>query len=238
MSTYRAINSHLKKLALAKPPAKGIFFKTGPGDYAEHDKFMGISNILLRKLSKEYQGLGRGEIQLLIQSKFNEERMLALFILILQYQKGTRLEQEKIVQFYLKNLKYVNNWNLVDASAHLILGRYLFFDNNSDNVNDDILLVLSKSKILWERRVAVVATWYFIRNNKHNWTYRISKILLNDKHDLIHKAVGWMLRESGKKNKKMLITFLNDHASKMPRTMLRYAIEKFPNQERKTYLSM
>lgn len=251
MSSYTEINSKLKKIARETPPLKGSYFKTGPGEYAEKDKFMGVKNPMLRTLSKEYCLLSMVEIQRLIKSPFNEERMLALFILILQYQKGESSEQEKIVRFYLQHLKYVNNWNLVDASAHLILGCYLFDSENeswknnrnkdglatkSKSKSENILLVLSKSKIMWERRVAIVATWYFIRQNQHEWTYKISKILLQDEHDLIHKAVGWMLRESGKKNIKFLIKFLEENRHKMPRTMLRYAIEKFPESKRKAYL--
>lgn len=255
MSSYTKINSRLKKIAKETPPAKGSYFKTGPGDYAEKDKFMGVNNPTLRKLSKEYHLLPMLEIQRLMKSPFNEERMLALFILILQFQKGKNSEQEKIAQFYLKHLKYVNNWNLVDASAHLILGCYLFDStsdgnkdskskkneqekNNSKNksVSKNILLRLSRSKEMWERRVAIVATWYFIRQDQHELTYLISKILLQDEHDLIHKAVGWMLRESGKKNVRFLIKFLEENAHKMPRTMLRYAIEKFPENKRKAYL--
>ena len=148
----------------------------------------------------------------------------------MQYQKAAIEAKKELYQFYLKNLKQVNNWNLVDSSAHLIIGAHLF------NQDKAILLTLAKSEILWYRRIAIIATWYFIKNNDLKWTFKISTMLLNDQHDLIHKAVGWMLREAGKKDQNQLIKFLNQHASQMPRTMLRYSIEKFPDDQRKSYL--
>lgn len=234
MSSYKHIHVNLKKIAVKTPRAKGVFFKTGPGDYAEKDKFLGVPNPILRQLAKMHRELPITEIQSLLKSVFNEERMLALFILVLQYQKALQSEKEKIFKFYLQHLKYVDNWNLVDASAHLIIGCHLLDGDNKKDKN--ILLTLSKSTVMWERRIAVVATWYFIRHNQHDWTFKIAKILLKDKQDLIHKAVGWMLREVGKKNIHQLIEFLEQHAHQMPRTMLRYAIEKFPEAKRKAFL--
>ena len=205
------------------------FFKTGIGDYAEHDRFIGITVPILRKIAKEYQDLALEEVQTLIESRFNEERALALFILVRQYQKQIN-NQEKLYQFYLSNLQYVNNWNLVDASAHLIMGAHLYTRNM------DVLVELARSDDLWKRRVAIVATWYFIRNKDLEYTFKIAQTLLQDQHDLIHKAVGWMLREAGKRDQEMLVSFLNEHARYMPRTMLRYAIEKFPADQRMDYL--
>lgn len=207
-----------------------IFFKTGPGDYAEHDKFKGISVPILRKLAKQHYDLSPTELQTLIKSQFNEERLLALFILVKQYQLADNNTCEDLYSFYISNIKYVNNWNLVDASAHLIVGAHLVKKNKK------FLLELAKSDIIWERRIAIVATWHFIRNNELNWTFKLAKLLIKDKHDLIHKAVGWMLREAGKRDQSQLIEFLDLHHTKMPRTMLRYAIEKFPEPQRKEYL--
>ena len=209
------------------------FFKTGKGDYAEHDRFMGVTVPVLRKLAKSFEDLSLADLKKLLQSPFNEERQLALFMLVNRYKKGNSTEKTRLYDFYLKHLAYVNNWNLVDASAHLIMGAELFNKNNKDKA---LLKTLSLSENLWERRVSIIATWYFIQNNDFQWTLKIAKQLLKDSHDLIHKAVGWMLREVGKKDRQVLITFLDQHAPKMPRTMLRYAIEHFSEDERKMYL--
>lgn len=229
--------SNLKKIKIKLKGASNlenqntIFFKTGLGDYAEHDKFIGVSVPTLRKIAKEYADLSFKDIQVLIKSKINEERLLALIILVKQYQQSEEDICEELYQFYMGNIQYVNNWNLVDSSAHLIVGAHLH------KRNKNLLLILAKSQILWERRIAIIATWYFIRKNDLSWTFKISKILVDDKHDLIHKAVGWMLREAGKKDQPKLIDFLEIHAKKMPRTMLRYAIEKLPEEQRALYLT-
>lgn len=232
MNRISQIKSLLQQSINVPKEKHAYFYKTGAGHYAEHDKFIGVSNPVLRKLAKEFYDLPLKEIQRLIKSSFNEERLLALFILVHQYNKATDILKEEIFQFYMNNLSHVNNWNLVDASAHLILGAHLF------KKNKNTLLALARSDILWERRIAIVSTWYFIRNDDFKWTIKISKILLHDKHDLIHKAVGWMLREMGKRDQAVLVLFLNQHANHMPRTMLRYAIEKFPEAERKVYLGL
>lgn len=225
------IRSSLQHAVSFSKEKSSIFFKTESGQYAEGDKFMGVTVPALRKIAKVFFDASLEEIQKLLQSKINEERLLALIILVRQYEKASIVEKEKIYQFYLSHLGYVNNWNLVDASAHLILGVHL-----SDK-NRDFLFILAKSEIVWERRIAMVATWYFIRQHDLEYTFKIAKILLKDKHDLIHKAVGWMLREAGKKNEKQLRGFLEQYAEKMPRTMLRYAIEKFSIEQRKNYLA-
>lgn len=208
-----------------------VFLKTDPSYYAEHDRFLGVNLPILRQIAKDFAGLKIEEIKQLIESSFNEERLLALLILIGQYQ-SSRIDRkrEELFQFYMQNLQYINNWNLVDVSAHTILGAHLFY------ANKDLLLKLAKSKIMCERHIAIIATWYFIRKNELEWTFKIAEILLNDKHDLIHKAVGYMLCEAGKKNEKDLIIFLDQYVNIMPRTMLRYAIEKFPEDQRKNYL--
>ncbi len=229
----KKLQKTLRKSAAPLAAANPRFFKTGPGDYAEHDRFMGVTVPVLRKLAKTFEALSLPDIKQLLQSCFNEERQLALFMLVNRYKQGNRTEKTRIYNFYLKHLAYVNNWNLVDASAHLIMGAELFTKNNKDKV---LLKTLSLSENLWERRVSIVSTWAFIQNNDFQWTLKIAKQLLKDSHDLIHKAVGWMLREVGKKDTQVLITFLDQHASKMPRTMLRYAIEHFSADERKMYL--
>ncbi len=203
-----------------------VFFKTGKGDYAEHDQFIGVTVPDLRKIAKQYSQISLQSLQILLNSKFNEERLLALLILTNQYASN----KNEIYKFYIDNLGQVNNWNLVDASSHLIVGAHLH------NQDKEILFSLAKSSDLWERRIAIVATWHFIKNNEHATTIKIAEVLLNDDHDLIHKAVGWMLREVGKKDLSILRDFLNRFKDKMPRTMLRYAIEKFPETERKAFL--
>jgi 3-methyladenine DNA glycosylase AlkD len=208
------------------------FFKTGKGEYGEGDKFLGISNPEMRKIAKDFfPNLNFSDIQKLIKSKFHEERQIALFVLTLKFQKATPKEQKQIYNFYLKHTKYINNWDLVDLSAHKIVGAYLFDKNRK------ILYKLAKSKNLWERRIAIVSTFYFIGQEQHKDSLAIAEILINDKHDLIHKAVGWMLREIGKRcEQEIEENFLKKHYKTMPRTMLRYAIEKFDDKKRKFYL--
>lgn len=220
----------LQDYAKNSTSSPAVFFKTGPGQYSAHDKFIGVSVPNLRKICKEFRELPQNQIQLLLESAVNEERFLALILLVDQYTRGDEKQKEHIFRFYLDNLQYVNNWNLVDASAHLIVGAHLL------NGDKDLLLQLAKSQIMWERRVAIVSTWYFIRHHQLEWTLKIAEILLQDSHDLIHKAVGWMLREAGKKEQQVLILFLEKNVKKMPRTMLRYAIEKFPEDQRRKYL--
>ncbi|MBM4222355.1 MAG: DNA alkylation repair protein [Gammaproteobacteria bacterium] len=202
------------------------FFKTGAGEYGEHDSFLGVTVPTIRKLVKIFENLTQYEIAHLLSSKFNEERLLALLILVKQYQKGSAAEKEAIYNFYLTHTDYVNNWNLVDSSAHHIVGEYLF--------SKDILplIQLSNSSILWERRIAIVATWYFIRQSKIQPTFTIAQTLFNDREDLIHKATGWMLHECGKKNESAMIKFLTTHIHEIPRTALRYAIERLPSESR------
>ena len=207
-----------------------MFFKTEPGSYGAHDKFIGVTVPVLRTIAKQFPALSLEELTDLISSPINEERLLALFILTAQYKKSDDLKKETLYQFYLSHLKQVNNWNLVDSSAHLIIGAHLMGKDRS------LLITLACSQSLWERRIAIIATWHFIRNNDLTWTFDIAKLLLSDTHDLIHKAVGWMLRETGKKDEAQLVLFLDRHAARIPRTMLRYAIEKFPENVRKPYL--
>lgn len=206
------------------------FFKTAPGQYGAGDIFLGIRVPQLRQLAKEYKSIELVEIVELLKSNFHEERALALFILVLIFQKANEILQKEIYNLYLNHTNFINNWDLVDVSASHIVGKFLA------NKNKDILYQLAKSDSLWERRISIIATHYFIKNNDFTDTLKISEILLKDKEDLIHKAVGWMLREVGKKNLKVEEDFLAIHYKIMPRTMLRYAIEKFPENIRQQYL--
>lgn len=226
-NTLLELKTVLEKSRKNSPELAARFFKTGSGEYAEHDQFIGVPIPALRKIAKTYNDLPLTSIKKLIQSPINEERLLALLIMVKRY----KVEPLTIYPFYIKHIRYINNWNLVDASAHLIIGAHLLNDDKS------ILLDFAKSKVLWERRIAIVATWYFIRHHEFSTTVKIAKILLKDEHDLIHKAVGWMLREMGKRDQSILINFLNKHQQKMPRTMLRYAIEKLSKTEKLTYLA-
>jgi 3-methyladenine DNA glycosylase AlkD len=229
MKNIIQIKSILRNAITIPKENVAFFFKTGAGQYAEHDQFIGVNVPTLRKIAKNFTELTTHELQFLIESKINEERLLALLILIFQYKQAGSYKKEEIYAFYLRNLEHINNWNLVDASAHLIVGAHLI---NSDK---DILVTLAKSKVIWERRISIIATWYFIRNDDLEWTFKIARMLLNDDHDLIHKAVGWMLREAGKRDENQLIAFLNQYAVKMPRTMVRYSIEKLEETQRKIY---
>lgn len=198
------------------------FFKTGPGSYSAHDKFAGIKNPVLRQLAKEYSDLSFDDIFLLLSSEYNEYRFLGLCVLTNRYKKSNNAVQDEIYSFYMKHIDCVSNWNLVDTSAHLIVGAQVY----SGKVSVEVLEVLCASDVLWHRRIGIVATWYLIRKNKVDVTFHLAKQLLNDKHDLMHKAVGWMLREAGKRDEQKLRFFLNQYVSLMPRTMFRYAIEK------------
>lgn len=221
----------LKQFAVPVEKRKAVFFKTGPGDYAEHDQFLGVPTPRLRDIAKRYRELSSETIVELLQSPINEMRLLALIMLVDRYQKGRSSAQEEIFQLYCDHMPHINNWNLVDASAHHIIGAHLHSQDKS------LLLELASSKIMWKRRIAIVSTWYFIRKNEFEWTVKIAEKLLNDKHDLIHKSVGWMLREMGKREENYLIRFLHQYASQMPRTMLRYAIEKLNDEQKRMFMT-
>jgi 3-methyladenine DNA glycosylase AlkD len=205
------------------------FFKTGKGEYGEGDLFLGITVPKSRVLAKKYFCLSTTEIQELLNSKNHEDRLIALLILIEKFEKNKE-ERKMIFKLYLKNTGSINNWDLVDLSAPRIVGAYLF------DKEKKILYKLAKSKKTWERRIAILSTFYFIRGGQFDDTIKISEILLSDKEDLIHKAVGWMLREVGKRDKNVEVKFLKKYCRVMPRTMLRYAIEKFDEKTRRRYL--
>lgn len=208
------------------------FFQTHPGGYGEGDRFLGIVIPDLRKVAKGHaHRLALQEMNELLQDPFHEVRMLALFMMILRYEKPLMDEEkERIVHIYLNHLDRLNNWDLVDASAHKILGAHLLERDRS------LLDELAHRDHLWSQRVAIISTLAFIPKNQFDDTLRISEILLHHPHDLIHKAVGWMLREVGKRDLRTEMTFLDRHYPLMPRTMLRYAIEKFDEDVRQSYL--
>ena len=206
------------------------FFKTGPGEYGEGDIFRGIRVPVQRKVAQQFKHVDLSTAIELLHSKFHEDRLVALFILVEKYKKKDPQQRQEIYDLYLNNTAYINNWDLVDSSAHKIVGPHL------ENRDRTILYKLAKSEMLWERRIAMMATCYFISKNDFEDTLSLAKILLHDKEDLIHKVVGWMLRELGKRNYNLEDGFLQQHYQTMPRTMLRYAIEKFPEERRQAYL--
>lgn len=207
------------------------FFKTGKGQYGEGDIFLGVMVPKIRTLSKKYGELSLGKVVKLLRSKYHEERLLSLLILIEQFRQGDTKMKEKIYKTYLKNTNYINNWDLVDLTAPHIVGSFL------QNKERDILYTLADSNVLWERRIAILSTFHFIKQGETKDAFFIADILLHDNHDLIHKAVGWMLREIGKRcSEEVEESFLNKHYKTMPRTMLRYAIERFSIEKRKYYM--
>ena len=228
---YQEINQHLLSLAdqdFADHSQR--FFKTAPGEYGYGDRFLGIRVPIIRQQVKRYQTASLTTSSRLLKSDYHEIRLFALLLLVEQFSRADEKRQLKIYDLYLANTRYINNWDLVDSSAHKIVGPYL------ENRDRAILQTLARSKSLWERRIAIIATFHFIRINQLDDSLDIAEQLLHDKEDLIHKAVGWMLREIGKREKNVEIAFLNKHYKSMPRTMLRYSIEKFSPRERNNYL--
>jgi len=223
-----------KAISKQKNPTQAIilqrFFKTGKGEYGEGDIFYGIKVPEQRMVAKQFKDLAFDDLKELIKSKVHEERLIAAFILVDQYKRGDEKKKKIVFDFYLKNRKGINNWDLVDLSAPKIVGAYLI------DKEKKLLYKFANSKDLWEKRISIISTQTFIREYFFEDTLNISKILLQDKHDLIHKAVGWMLREIGNRDLETEEEFLKKHYKAMPRTMLRYAIEKFPEQKRIAYL--
>jgi 3-methyladenine DNA glycosylase AlkD len=227
----KTIQSSIRKLGNQKDA--GIlqwFFKTGPGEYGEGDVFVGVRVPVLRKLVKEFEAADESTIHDLLESAVHEDRALALFILVRQFEKGNEVDRARIYRFYLNHARRINNWDLVDLSAPQVVGGYLA------NRSRRPLYRLVRSKSLWERRIAILATFTFIRQGDFADTLALADRLLGDREDLIHKAVGWMLREVGKRDLAVLENFLKLRCKTMPRTMLRYAIEKFPEPKRQAYL--
>ncbi len=233
-NSYRDVQRALKSISnpdIAEHSQR--FFKTGPGEYGEGDVFRGIRVPEVRRRVKEFADLSESEIEALLASKYHEDRLFAVVWVANEFgkSKSDEASQKRWYEFYLAHADRINNWDLVDVSAHKIVGAYLL------NRPRKRLYTLAKSKSLWERRIAIVCTWWFIREGDLEDTWRLSEILLGDSEDLIHKAVGWMLREAGKKSPEGLEAFLDQHAVSMPRVMLRYAIEKMEEKQRKMYLN-
>ena len=228
----REVQTRLRSLANASDAAfLAGFFKTGPGQYGEGDLFIGIRVPVIRKVAKEFKSLPLPEVLRLLHSKIHEERLAALVILVLQTEKGDAETRKQVYDLYLANTKYINNWDLVDLSAPQLVGGYLHDKSRKP------LYRLAKSAWLWDRRISILATFHFLRRGDFDDTLAIAEILLGDRESLIHKAVGWMLREVGKRDQAALEAFLEEHCRTMPRTMLRYAIERFPEKKRRAYLA-
>ncbi len=231
--THKSVQLVLKKLSsLAKAKSSAWFFKTEKGQYGHGDIFLGVTVPDQRRVARKFRDLPFSEILKLLKSPIHEHRLTALFILDFAYKKADTKNKAPIIKAYLEHRKFVNNWDLVDSSAPQILGNWLLTHPRS------ILYKLACSKSLWDRRIAIVTTQTFIRAGEYDDTLKIAELLMSDTHDLIHKATGWMLREVGNKNPNTLKTFLLEHVHHMPRTMLRYAIEKFAPKERATLLGM
>lgn len=229
--TYTDIQMRLRTLANpAQARISQNFFKTGPGEYGEGDVFLGIKVPQLRALAKTLRGTPLPTIDQLLETEIHEQRVLALLLLMDFYARGDAVAQEAAYSLYLGRTAYINNWDLVDISAPYIVGHYLAGRTRTP------LYELVRSASLWERRIAIIATFHFIRLNQFDDTLKLAELLLGDSHDLIHKAVGWMLREVGKRDQATEEAFLLPRYHRMPRTMLRYAIERFPEPRRKAYL--
>jgi 3-methyladenine DNA glycosylase AlkD len=229
--TAIAVQDHLRSLGdpdAARAAAR--YFKTGSGQYGEGDIFLGLRAAVMHGLAKEHHALPLDELTVLLRSPIHEDRLLALLILVRRVSRADNATKKEIYKLYLEHTRYINNWDLVDASAREIVGGYLADKSRKP------LDRLAASKNLWERRIAIIATFYFIRQNDFADTLRIAERLLTDREDLIHKAVGWMLREVGKRHQPALEAFLRRHCKSMPRTALRYAIERFPDQMRRAFL--
>lgn len=228
-----AIRARLRPLADARIAAQAQrFFKTGPGDYGHGDRFLGIRVPVLRKVAREFRAAPLAAALALLRSPFHEERLVALLLLVDRHARGTAAERQRVYEQYLKHVpKHVNNWDLVDSSAHLIVGAQL------EGGGRGVLYELARSPHLWSRRVAIIATFWFIKHGSFDDTLAIAELLLGDREDLIHKAAGWMLREVGNRDRAVAERFLRRHCLRMPRTMLRYAIEKLPERTRRAYLA-
>lgn len=224
----------VKRLRTLGDPADATFlqrfFRTGPGEYGEGDRFLGIRVPDTRRLARELRGMPLDQVELLLHSEWHEARLLAVILMGDAYQRGTPAQQNAVYRVYLRNAKRINNWDLVDLSAPNVVGAHLATRPRSK------LDMLARSKNLWERRIAIVATQHLIRNREFDDTLRIARLLLHDSHDLIHKAVGWMLREVGKRDRAPLEAFLTEHAHEMPRTMLRYSLEHFAAAQRQRFM--
>jgi 3-methyladenine DNA glycosylase AlkD len=232
LSEFKKIQAELRSVAdPVKAKVLARFFKTGPGEYGEGDRFLGVIVPKIRKIVKTHRQAQWGGVRKLLHSPYHEERLTALLILVEQYQHGDSSRKKAIYELYLASTSYINNWDLVDLTAQHIVGDYICGNDSS------VLTRLALSKDLWERRIAMLSTYHFIRRGESRQALQIAESLVQDPEDLIHKAVGWMLREVGKRcSMEVECKFLNKHAAAMPRTMFRYAIERFPEELRTKYL--
>ncbi len=230
--TLAALSAELQELANPERAVHSLrFFKTGPGQYGEGDKFLGLTVPMMRGLVRKYRELDDASALSLLESSWHEERLIALLLLVQGYDRGDESRRDRIHRAYLSSTRQINNWDLVDVSAEYIIGQHLGTGDSG------LLEQLARSGNMWERRIAIVSTFHFIKRNEFGPTLKIAALLRRDSHDLIHKAVGWMLREVGKRDRKTLDGFLAKHYQQMPRTMLRYAIERHPERVRKQYLA-
>jgi 3-methyladenine DNA glycosylase AlkD len=231
----RGLSSIQHELETLADPSRAVvmqrFFKTGPGQYGEGDRFLGIAVPTLRRLARTHLDLTLPDVATLLRSEWHEARFLALLILVRQYPHADASQRREIYRFYLKHRRLVNNWDLVDCSAEHIVGSFL-----RDSGDQGVVDRLARSPSVWDRRIAIISTFHSIKHREYEATLRLARTLLKDPHDLIHKAVGWMLREIGKRDQEIEERFLQRHAAVMPRTMLRYAIERFPPTVRRRYL--
>ena len=229
----RTLNTLKRELTRAANPKRAehpIWFKTGRGEYGEGDRFIGVCIPVLRAIAHKYHRMKLPTIEILLRSRIHEYRYAALLILVSQYEDGSPDSRREVFDFYLQHTRYINNWDLVDTSAPYIVGAHLVHRSRR------VLYRLAESPVLWERRIAIVATSAFILRGDLHDTFGVAKCLLADKHDLIHKATGWMLREAGVYSRPRMIAFLKRHYARMPRTVLRYAIEHLPEIQRKRVL--
>ena len=231
MSFQEQVKTELSKLSDPEHAMKlQGFFKTDKGEYGEGDIFLGVRVPDQRRIAKKYKNIPLTSVIELLQSGIHEHRLTALFILTEQFNKGDEEARQRIVDLYLSNAAYVNNWDLVDSSAHKILGEWLV------DKPREVLYEMAESDSLWERRISVISTFAFINRGDLADALALARALIDDGHDLIHKASGWVLREVGKKDQSALETFLLEHYEKMPRTMLRYAIERLPEERKRFYM--
>lgn len=228
---YTDVISTLKSLAVVEDAVQQQrYFKTGKGQYGESDIFLGVRVPVVRKQLRQFKTLTLADVKALLDSEYHEARHFALLLLVEKFKKGDDSLREEVVELYLNSTTRINNWDLVDCSAHKILGPWL------EKRDRSLLVKLANSNMIWERRISIMTTCHFINHDEYEDTLHIAAILLNDPEDLIHKAVGWMLREVGNRNKEVEEAFLMKHYKNMPRVMLRYAIEKFPKEERQAFM--
>jgi 3-methyladenine DNA glycosylase AlkD len=234
--TKPTLNSLRDELRTLADPLDAVhlqrFFRTGPGEYAEGDRFLGLRVPVLRRLARVYRDLPAEDVLALLRSEWHEERLLALLLWVQEYARASQPRRDEIFREYLASTRFINNWDLVDSSAEHIVGAQLRERDRG------VLDRLARSESVWERRIAVLATFHFIKRDDFEDTLRIAGMLLEDRHDVIHKATGWMLREIGQRDRAAEEAFLQRHAARMPRTMLRYAIERFEEPRRKAYLAV